>query len=110
LFDTECDSGEFGGASPPAGYEKMIQQQQLHHSEASPHSANSWPMASEFAAGEIGDWMDGANGGAAGGIGKDDLLEGTHLENGVTGGYDYDIEGLGAEWANFLEILMDGRQ
>ncbi|KAF3929657.1 hypothetical protein AA313_de0200571 [Arthrobotrys entomopaga] len=121
--------GEFGGASPPSGYEKIHVQSANGAgggsyngtpNDNSPHSSsNSWAGMSDFAVNELGEWFSGdlsssgaANGGGASAAAMDwDLTGGGNVavENGVTGGYDYQWEGLGAEWAGFLEILMDGK-
>ncbi|KAF3922253.1 hypothetical protein ABW20_dc0102950 [Dactylellina cionopaga] len=118
--------GEFGGASPPSGYEKIHVQSNggsgSYHgtpNDNSPHSSsNSWAGMSDFTVNELGEWFTGDFGsGGSGGTGAGnnaaawDLTGGGNVavENGVTGGYDYQWEGLGAEWAGFLEILMDGK-
>ncbi|KAF3932397.1 hypothetical protein ABW19_dt0206457 [Dactylella cylindrospora] len=122
--------GEFGGASPPSGYEKIHAPSNGAGStngtytatgtpqDNSPHSSSnlSWTGISDFTANEIGEWFNGdfsgnnANTGNGGAMDWD-LTGGGQvaMENGVTGGYDYQWEGLGAEWAGFLEILMDGK-
>ncbi|KAK6496035.1 hypothetical protein TWF481_002062 [Arthrobotrys musiformis] len=123
--------GEFGGASPPSGYEKIHVQNGNGGNGTysapngtpngnSPHSSsNSWAGMSDFTVNELGEWFstdysNGQNGssGQGGSAALDwDLTGGGNVavENGVTGGYDYQWEGLGAEWAGFLEILMDGK-
>ncbi|KAJ6263903.1 putative regulator of purine utilization [Drechslerella dactyloides] len=119
--------GEFGGASPPSGYEKIHAPSNGNNNgnytnsgtpnDNSPHSSsNSWAGMSDFTVNELGEWFTGdfgnGNGGTSSGGGLDwDLTGGgpVVVENGVTGGYDYQWEGLGAEWAGFLEILMDGK-
>ncbi|EPS36327.1 hypothetical protein H072_10152 [Dactylellina haptotyla CBS 200.50] len=123
----EDGGGEFGGASPPSGYEKIHVQNSGSYTgnngtpnDNSPHSSsNSWAGMSDFAVNELGEWfsgdLSGGSGGGANGTSAAamdwDLTGGGNVavENGVTGGYDYQWEGLGAEWAGFLEILMDGK-
>ncbi|KAF3923665.1 hypothetical protein ABW21_db0209151 [Orbilia brochopaga] len=120
--------GEFGGASPPSGYEKIHAPSNGNNNgnypnsgtpnDNSPHSSsNSWAGMSDFTVNELGEWFTGDFGNGNGSANSSgavdwDLTTGggpVVVENGVTGGYDYQWEGLGAEWAGFLEILMDGK-